>query len=436
MVFCIHCGAPNQADAVFCLSCGQILYHERDTTVKKKQENERPHRLLILVLAFVVLTAIIAVLSVKRTVKVNHGASVTLERPRQITASNGQAVLTIVGTNRSGIAVSQGSGFILSSEGLAGSNYHVLEGAAQAIAKCCNGRIFEISSIEGADLEKDLVVFHLYERGSAHPPQDLPHVTLASSSDLAVGERVIAIGSPQGFENTVSDGILSAIREYDSVRYLQITAPISQGSSGGPVLNATGQMIGVATFQFERGQNLNFALAAEHLRPLFDQHFQVSIAEFNSIVRRARRAQRNSSTSKAVDTPPRNQQPAVRPLTGRFDGIVYNQSAGLSSEFGIIVQETEGFLSGCMGVRQPLFGSGPLAGFTADSDVSFVVTSAIGKITLWGHRQDGAIIGTYTVEHEGAPDEKGTFTLKKVAVEGPRSDFDTANCPSDAEINK
>jgi serine protease Do len=146
-------------------------------------------------------------------------------------------------------------------------------------------------------LDKDLVVFQLYERGSENKPQNLPHVTLGSSKDLAVGAKVTVISSPSGLENTVSDGILSAVREYDAVRLLQITAPISPGSSGGPVLNTAGQMVGVATFQFEKGQNLNFAVGAEYILPLLDQHLQMSLGRFRSIVRRLQRQQGNAAIS-------------------------------------------------------------------------------------------------------------------------------------------
>lgn len=208
-----------------------------------------------------------------------------------------EAVLTIVGMNAKGSPVSQGSGFILSSEGLAGSNYHVFRGAVRAFAECCNGRKFEVRSVEGADLEKDLMVFQLYDVDGVEKPQNLPHVVLAPSKDLKVGQRVIAVGSPQGLENTVSDGILSAVRESDSVRYLQITAPISPGSSGGPVLNSDGQMIGVASFQFEKGQNLNFAVAADYITPLMQQHFQLSLSAFQIVVRHAQRREHGVATT-------------------------------------------------------------------------------------------------------------------------------------------
>src|SRR3989441_9321275 len=404
MIFCINCGTRNEADAVFCLSCGQTLYHGSKGATSRARKTWRRYRLLVLASLFAVVAALVFVLFVRKPEDLSRSTPRASKEPAQVTVPiTDKAVLTIVGANRSGSKMSQGSGFILTSDGLVGSTYRVLEGASQAVAECCGGRVFEIRSVEGSDLKKDLVVFQLYESGSPYKPQDLPHVILGSSRDSTVGERVIAIGSPQGLENTMSDGILSAVREYDAVRLLQITAPISPGSSGGPVFNAAGEVIGIATFQFEKGQNLNFAVAAEHLRPLLDQHLRVSLAKFQSLARKAQREQPRVAASQTAETPPENSLPIARPLTGQFGGIVHNQSANLSAEFWIIVNETHGVLSGCMGVRQPLFGSGPLSGFVAGPDVSFIVTSAIGTITFVGVREKGAINGTYTVERQSAP---------------------------------
>ena len=343
----------------------------------------------------------------------------------------------IVGMNDKGAPVSQGSGFLLSSDGLAGSNYHVFRGVTKAFAECCNGRKFEVLSVEGADLEKDLVVFQLYEIGKIEKPQNLPHVVFAPSTDLKVGQRVIAVGSPQGLENTVSDGILSAIRESDSVRYLQITAPISPGSSGGPILDSDGHMIGVATFQFEKGQNLNFAVAADYIQPLLTQHFQVSMKEFQTIVRRTQRREHGAATTSTADAIPQ-QDPRTEKssLTGEFGGIVHNQTVDSSAEFGILVLDEQGILTGCMGVAQPLFGSGPLEGFVSDSEVTFIVTSAIGKITFSGRGGNASITGTYTVERSDGTEQQGTFTLQRTSSKGPAKGFDSSHCPTDAELHK
>jgi S1-C subfamily serine protease len=435
VAFCINCGAHNPEDGVFCLSCGQPLYRPHEKLVSRKAVDWKRARVPVLILLVVLLGVFAAVVSIGKFGNSHENSAKATDEHSQKAIQFDESVLMIVGVNDRGSPVSQGSGFIVTSDGLAGSNYHVLRGVTQAFVECCNGRKFKIASIEGADLEKDLVVFQLYEVGSSEKPQNLPHVAVATSKDLKVGQKVIAIGSPQGLENTVSDGILSAIREYDSVRYLQITAPISPGSSGGPVLNSDGQMIGVATFQFERGQNLNFAIAADYIQPLLDQHFQVSMKEFQTIVRRSQRQQRGAATSTMGDTPQPDQRPDESPLTGQFGGIVHNQTADISAEFGVVVLDREGILTGCMGVQQPLFGSGPLEGVLFNSDVTFIVTSAIGKITFQGKRKKAAITGTYTVEHPDGTEESGGFTLQRTSSKGPDSGFNPSTCPTDAELH-
>ncbi|MGH7348270.1 MAG: S1C family serine protease, partial [Candidatus Rokuibacteriota bacterium] len=86
------------------------------------------------------------------------------------------------------------------------------------------------------------------------------------SETAAAGQDIIVLGSPQGLEGTVSTGIIGGLRTIGGVRYLQITAPISPGSSGGPVFNTQGRVIGISTATSAKGQNLNFALPANLLR--------------------------------------------------------------------------------------------------------------------------------------------------------------------------
>jgi hypothetical protein len=87
-------------------------------------------------------------------------------------------------------------------------------------------------------------------------------------------------------------------------------------------------------------------------------------------------------------------------------------------------------------VKQALFGSGPLEGFVEGDDLSFTVTTAIGKIAFVGKRRTDAISGTYTVDNADAPQQQGTFTLRKLNSKGLRANFDVSNCPTDAEVNK
>jgi S1-C subfamily serine protease len=429
--FCIYCGGTNDEDATFCIHCGERLYHEQDR-VRRTPFRRLSGRVALTAFAILSIAAMVLVFSLKNRTNPNTPAlAVKSPTPRP----NAESVLTIVGMNARGSPIVQGSGFILTADGLAASNYHVLRGAMEATAQCCGGRTFDIRSIEGVDFKRDLITFQLW--GPAGKPQNLPAVTLGSSQNLSVGDKVIAIGSPEGFENTVSDGILSAIREDESARYLQITAPISPGSSGGPVLDSEGRVVGVATAQLNAGQNLNFAIAIENLRPLMNEHYAVSLPELRSIVSYARRGRR--AVSPAPEEQASTSADTVRNtdmLTGQFEGVVHNQTAEQSAEFGIIVDESSGVITGCMGVKQPLFGSGPVTGFRDGVTVSFFVTSAIGQIMFQGDIAGADISGTYSVSHEAAPTETGTFTLHKVNSKGLGKSFDTTKCPTDAEIHE
>jgi hypothetical protein len=136
----------------------------------------------------------------------------------------------------------------------------------------------------------------------------------------------------------------------------------------------------------------------------------------------------------ASSASPPNQPPAK--VTGQFGGIVHNLSSDVSAEFGVVVIDNGGALSGCMGVKSPLFGSGPLSGDVMGSDVSFVVTSTIGKITFVGRKNGDGISGTYTVDHGNPYTENGTFVLGKIRSEIPGSYLFGQTCPTDAEVHK
>ena len=408
------------------------MFRGSGTAPNQRVRKNRGLRILVVALLVLVLAAVICYsLRTGSVPSPTPAATPGAAKPGPID----EAVLTIVGVDRKGSPIVQGSGFILTADGLGGTNYHVLKGATAAVAQCCNGRVFEIRAVEGADFVRDLVVFQMYERGATTKPNNLPHVTIGSSKYAAVGERVIAIGSPQGLENTVSDGIIGAIREDESIRYLQITAPISHGSSGGPVLAPDGKMIGVATAQLEEGQNLNFAVAAEYLQPLLEEHYEVSLSDFRSLLGSLQRGQQAVPNAESAAAPQAEEPVPIPPLTGTFGGVVHNHTADVSAQFGIVIRNDDGAITGCMYVQKPLFGSGPLDGTATDSGVSFVVTSAAGKITFAGQRDHDAISGWYTVEGMSPSAQVGTFTLQKTDRKELSANFDTVNCPTDAEVH-
>lgn len=157
--------------------------------------------------------------------------------------------------------LSLGSGFFVRDDEVA-SNLHIVEGAARGYAKIVGQKTkYDIEGITAVDPERDLVVLKISgSRAGA--------VAFGNSESVQVGETVYAVGNPQGLEGTFSQGIISSIREVGADRLLQITAPISPGSSGGPVLNGKGEVIGVSVATFRGGQNLNFAIPSNYLKML------------------------------------------------------------------------------------------------------------------------------------------------------------------------
>ena len=93
--------------------------------------------------------------------------------------------------------------------------------------------------------------------------KNLPVTNITPSVPVEVGDKIYTIGNTEGFINTLSEGLVSGVRKTDDKTYYQITAPISEGSSGGPVFNEFGEVIGIATMKLKEGQNLNFAISID-----------------------------------------------------------------------------------------------------------------------------------------------------------------------------
>lgn len=184
------------------------------------------------------------------------------------------AVVAIATYDASGEALMTGSGFFLK-PGQVVTNLHVVRGAARAEIKTLDGKgkVFPVTGALAVDEEGDLALLNV----------EMP-LERARTSELATelpdeGETIFVIGNPLKLEGSVSDGIVSAVREVpNSYRIIQITAPISHGNSGSPVFNLRGQVLGVVTVKVTNGQNINLAIAAARvgelragtLRPLAD----------------------------------------------------------------------------------------------------------------------------------------------------------------------
>jgi protein-L-isoaspartate(D-aspartate) O-methyltransferase len=177
-----------------------------------------------------------------------------------------------------------GSGVILHRDGIIVTNRHVIENASLIVARLANGSFFIVDRVLLEDEDWDMAFLSV-------PGRNLPVLAVSASDSPAVGDKVYAIGSPQGLEQTLSDGIISGLRREhsQSLPVIQTTAPVSPGSSGGALVDTDGRLVGITTFLVRGGQNLNFAVPAQVVRSLLDQALREKNAERTAEGRAGRR---------------------------------------------------------------------------------------------------------------------------------------------------
>ena len=180
------------------------------------------------------------------------------QTPEQVFQRVSASVVVIHVSDAAGEPVSLGSG-IVSSRATVITNCHVAQAGPQLGASHL-GKSFA-ATLQYADTDRDLCQLSV-------PKLDAPSVSLGDSKNLKVGQRVYAVGAPNGLELTLSEGLISALRSVANLRYIQTTASISHGSSGGGLFDAQGRLIGITTFYVSDGQNLNFALPADWIQGL------------------------------------------------------------------------------------------------------------------------------------------------------------------------
>lgn len=171
------------------------------------------------------------------------------------------AVVTVRAYDADAEPVAQGSGFFVSSDGLLVTCYHVISEAVSAEIVLSDGTTIAVTGMCEGLPGKDLALLKV-------DLNDAAFLSVAEQ-EAAVGDKAFVIGSPQGLASTLSDGLVSGYRaQEDGPTLLQTSAPISAGSSGGPVLNIAGEVIGVTTSSWRFGSDLNFAVPARYVRGL------------------------------------------------------------------------------------------------------------------------------------------------------------------------
>ncbi len=176
----------------------------------------------------------------------------------EIYAAISPAVVEIQITQSDGFSQGLGSGFFIDAQGTVVTNYHVIDGGISGVVLMSDGTSHEILSVLEYDAELDLAVLETAVSGN--------EFLTISQRDVGTGEAVYAMGSSQGLTGTFSDGIVSqASRQVEGIQCIQITAPISQGNSGGPLVDQYSEVVGVNSMSLTTGQNLNFAIDIQEL---------------------------------------------------------------------------------------------------------------------------------------------------------------------------
>ena len=193
------------------------------------------------------------------------------------------SVVAIVTFDARGEKLSKGSGFFISSERIV-TNRHVIDGAFKAEIHTVNGNSYNVRGVLAVDGAGDIALLQI----DIGPNMVNPLIITRTSPQE--GESVVVVGNPLGLEGSVSNGIVSAVRDIPNFgRIIQITAPISSGSSGSPVINMQGQVIGVATLQLTDGQSLNFAVPSDRVAGLQASALR-TLSEVVSATKKSQRA--------------------------------------------------------------------------------------------------------------------------------------------------
>jgi hypothetical protein len=193
---------------------------------------------------------------------------------KEIAERSKPAIVQIVAKLPEGDAL--GTGFAVDASGIIATNLHVVAGAKDIQITTLDGSKYPVTRIIGFDQPHDLALLQIA------PKTQLPVLSIGDSNIVEAGDPVIAIGNPAGLDYTVSDGLVSNVHDdpKNDLTVLQISAPISPGSSGGPLFNSFGEVIGTATAIIEAGQNLNLGMPSKYLSALIKNASPMTLDAF------------------------------------------------------------------------------------------------------------------------------------------------------------
>ena len=193
--------------------------------------------------------------------------------PSEIAKLVSPSVIYIEVSNSYGIPIASGSGFIIDSTGKIATNYHLIKDAYSAKVKTYDGKTYDVSKVCAYDTTHDLALLKIDATG-------LQPAILGDSDNVGIGDKIYTISNPLGLNDTMSDGLISTkSQEIDGATYIQISAPISSGSSGGVLLNDQAEVIGITTTGINDGQNLDYAIPINLLKQSFTQDVNLTLPQ-------------------------------------------------------------------------------------------------------------------------------------------------------------
>ena len=394
------------------------------------------------------------------------------------------SIVVIVSADKDAKPIAQGSGFVVSRNRIA-TNHHVIEEAAAVIIVFADGGTSAVEGIVADSPKKDLTILSV-ETGTR------PALKFGDELSVRQGDPVYAIGAPRGLELSITNGIVSGFRHIEDEFMIQNTAPIAPGSSGGPLFDREGHVIGVTTSLLTDTPGIYFSIGAGDVRRLIRTP-NIVIAPLpkptdneNAMTAPATAPAPGSSAkvesskgSLLVSSEPAGaivfvngiKQSGQTPLTlslspgqynlalrlagyvpyaasvhveerpqqinvelnkdisGTYRGTVHNSTARVVATFGIFIRQDHKTIRGCMEVQRPLYGSGPLRGSIDEDAITFTISSTTYEIIFRGIRKSEKISGTYKVTRPYP--QVGEFDLEKSTADAPSSTFDINNCPLD-----
>ena len=262
--YCRHCGAELISDALFCSSCGASAKTEQPNeappeTQPLSAQEEPPRRRKKWQLPVAISLAVLLVAAAGLIL-----FFLLLGKALRLTpAEAAEQVLYLECYDHLDNAIASASGFLIGDGTQLVTNYHVIEDSYYIRVFDHNSQfITTTDKMSGYDKDKDLAILQL------NVPADVPPMELADSDHVEQGDTVYAVGYPLGLNNTLSNGIISSRYQDGGTEILQITAPVSTGSSGGVLLNEDGEVIGVISATYSEGQNINLAVSSNDLAAL------------------------------------------------------------------------------------------------------------------------------------------------------------------------